>query len=174
MASNGSKMAIFAAIGANSLVTVAKLAGFAMTGSGAMLSEGMHSLADVGNQSLLAVGLKMSQKPADEDHPEGYGPEAFIWALVSAVGIFFMGAGVSITHGVQALFAEGHHGEGSTNWSWAIGILVFSLVIESLSFGVAAKGMYDDAKSHGQGLLEYLWTTDDPFGVAVIMRTPRR
>ena len=64
MAGGGSKIAVFAAIGANSLVTVAKFIGFLVTGSGAMLSESMHSLADVGNQTLLAVGLKASQRPS--------------------------------------------------------------------------------------------------------------
>ena len=85
MASGGSKLAVYAAIGGNSIVTVAKFAGFLMTGSGALLSEAVHSLADVGNQTLLAVGMKKSQKPADETHPFGYGQEAIIWALISAV-----------------------------------------------------------------------------------------
>ena len=73
----GSKLAVMSAIVANSLVACAKFAGFAVTGSGSMLSEGIHSLADVGNQSLLAVGMARSARPADESHPAGYQRDAF-------------------------------------------------------------------------------------------------
>ena len=77
-----------------------------------------------------------------------------------------MGAGVSLTHGIQALFGSHHEITGS---NWAIGILIFSFVIESFSLGTAIWAMNGDAKAKGQGFVEYVRTTDDPFGVAVLM-----
>ena len=79
---SGSAKAVYAAIGANSVITVTKLTAFAFTGSGAMFSEGIHSLADVINQTLLALGIKKAKKAPDADHPYGYGRDAFIWALI--------------------------------------------------------------------------------------------
>jgi zinc transporter 9 len=163
----GSKLAVYTAIGANSVVTVAKLGAFAVTGSGAMLSEGIHSFADVGNQVLLAVGMKRSQTEPDEKHPFGYGNEAFIWALISAVGIFFLGCGVSVTHGVQSLMHGGHHDEAGGLLN--IGILIFALVVEGASLAVAVHGLRKEAKKYNQGFRDYLRTTDDPFGVAVLL-----
>jgi solute carrier family 30 (zinc transporter), member 9 len=163
----GSKLAVYTAIGANSVVTVAKLSGFAITGSGAMLSEGIHSFADVCNQVLLAVGMKRSQAAPDEKHPLGYGNEAFVWSLISAVGIFFLGCGVSLTHGVQALMHGGHHDESGGMLN--IGILIFALVVEGASLLVAVYGLKAEAKKHDQSLTDYLRTTDDPFGIAVLL-----
>ena len=166
MASGGSKLAVYAAIGGNSIVTVAKFAGFVMTGSGALLSEAVHSLADVGNQTLLAVGMKKGQKEADEAHPFGYGQEAFIWALISAVGMFFLGCGVSLAHGIGALF---HPHEVHESSNLAIYILLFALVIEGGCLALAVKGLASDAKKNNQSFGQYLKTTDDPFGVAVLL-----
>lgn len=162
----GSKTAVYAAIGANSLVTVAKTAGFLLTGSGAMMSEAVHSAADVGNQVLLAIGMKRATLPPDVEHPFGYGQEAFIWALMSAVGMFFLGCGVAVSHGFNSLFSEHHSVEIS---SIAIGILLFSLVIEGASALIAVRFMVADATKEGVSAWTYLRTTDDPFGVAVLL-----
>ena len=167
MAGGGSKLAVYSAIVVNAVVTLVKFVAFAFTGSGAMLAEGMHSAADVGNQALLAVGMRKAERAPDEDHPLGYGGEAFVWSLISAVGMFFLGSGVSITHGVQAL-AHGEHGEVMSQ-TLNLGILGFSFVAEGLSFAVALNGMRMDARTHGQGLLEYFRKTDDPFGIAVLL-----
>ena len=172
MAGGGSKAAVYAAIGANSFVTVAKFVGFFLTGSGSMLSEAIHSAADVGNQALLALGMARSKRPADEDHPFGYGLEAFVWSLISAVGIFFVGSGLSIMHAIEALlerFNPEAHGTHTVEQSWiGIGILVFALVIEGASLLVAVVGLMRDAKKRGMGLWKHVRTTDDPFGVAIL------
>jgi zinc transporter 9 len=169
MAGNGSKTAVYTAIGANTIVAIAKGTAFAMTGSGAMLSECLHSMADVGNQALLAVGMRNSERPADATHPEGYGKEAFIWSIISAVGMFFLGCGASIMHGIHALGdAHGAHADpGALRLN--IGILLFALVIEGGCLLVAIRGLRADAKLQGQSLREYLKRTDDPFGVAVLL-----
>ena len=82
----GSAKAVYAAIAANSIVTVAKFAAFFATGSGAMLSEGIHSAADVGNQSLLALGIKKSQQAPDDEHPYGYTREKFLCCSATISG----------------------------------------------------------------------------------------
>lgn len=163
----GSKLAVYSAIGANSVVTLAKFAGFAMTGSGAMLSEGIHSSADVGNQVLLAVGMSRAGRSPDPDHPGGYGREAFVWALISAVGIFFLGCGVTVMHGIQSLQHPHHHDESA--FTVNVGILIFALVAEGITLAIAAKGLLDEARHRGVGMVEHLRTTDDPFGVAVLL-----
>lgn len=165
--SGGSKTAVYTAIGANGLITLAKGAGFFATGSGAMLAEAIHSAADVGNQALLAFGLNRAARPADALHPFGYGREAFVWALISAVGIFFIGCGVTVAHGVHTLMAEGAHEVGSTGL--ALGVLGFSLLVEGTSFGVAIRGVLHDAAARGLGVVAHLRTTGDPFGVAVLL-----
>lgn len=163
----GSKTAVYAAIAANGVVTLAKFVGFALTGSGAMLSEGIHSSADVGNQVLLAVGMKRAERPPDEDHPTGFGREAFVWALISAVGIFFLGCGVTFMHGLESLQHPGSHASGGSTIN--IGILLFALVAEGATLVIAIRELSKQAQERGLGFLQHLKTTDDPFGVAVLL-----
>ena len=161
----GSATAVYTAIGANSIVAVAKLTAFAMTGSGAMLSEGIHSIADVANQCLLALGLSRSKRPADVDHPYGYDQERFVWALISAVGIFFLGCGVTVYHGVHSLL-EGAEMHSS---SIALGVLGFSFVIEGMSLLVAIRALQKEARARGLGLMEYVRGGSDPTGAAILL-----
>src|SRR4051794_38367038 len=95
------KKSVYAALGANSAIAVAKGVAAVISGSSAMLAEALHSLADTGNQALLLLGMKRAEKPADEDHPFGHGKERFFWTFVVAVSLFTLGAGFSIYHGVS-------------------------------------------------------------------------
>ena len=100
---SGSKKVIFAALIGNSLIAVTKFTAAFITGSSAMLSEGIHSLVDTGNQVLLLHGLKQAKKPADEKFPFGHGKEVYFWSFIVAILIFALGGGISIYEGIQHL-----------------------------------------------------------------------
>src|SRR3954468_23649628 len=87
---------LFAALAANVGIAVAKFVAAAITGSSSMLTEGVHSLVDSGNQLLLLYGKHRAKRPPDAVHPFGYGRELYFWAFVVAILIFGLGAGVSI------------------------------------------------------------------------------
>ena len=103
VAAASSRKVIFAALFGNGLIAVTKLIASAITGSSAMLSEGVHSIVDTGNQALLLLGLKKASKPADERFPFGHGKEVYFWSFVVAILIFAVGAGVSIYEGIEHL-----------------------------------------------------------------------
>ena len=98
---SSSKKVIYAALAGNGLIAVTKFFAAAITGSSAMLAEGVHSVVDTGNQVLLLHGLRKAEKPADDDFPFGYGKEVYFWSFVVAILIFALGAGISIYEGIK-------------------------------------------------------------------------
>jgi len=98
---SGSKLVIIAALIGNALISVTKFVAASITGSSAMMSEGIHSLVDTGNQILLLYGMKRAAKPADDDFPFGYGKEIYFWSFIVAILIFALGGGISIYQGIQ-------------------------------------------------------------------------
>ena len=109
MATKGSKGAVVAALIGNFTVMVAKFIAFGVTGLSSMLSEAIHTLADLLNQILLLIGIVRSGKTPDQEADYGYASERYVWALISAVGIFFLGCGVTIYHGIESImYPHGH------------------------------------------------------------------
>lgn len=100
---SGSRKVILAALVGNALISITKFGAAAYTGSSAMLSEGIHSLVDTGNQILLLYGIKRASKPADADFPFGYGKEIYFWSFIVAILIFALGGGISIYEGISNL-----------------------------------------------------------------------
>jgi cation diffusion facilitator family transporter len=101
MSASGSKKVIIAALIGNTAIAITKFIAASITGSSAMLSEGIHSLVDTGNQGLLLFGMKQAQKPPDESFPFGHGKEIYFWSFVVAILIFAVGAGVSLYEGIH-------------------------------------------------------------------------
>lgn len=102
---SGSKLVVMAALVGNGLIAVTKFIAAALTGSSAMLSEGIHSLVDVGNQSLLLFGLNRAKKKATPEHPYGYGKEVYFYSFIVAILLFAFGGGLSLLEGIKHLNA---------------------------------------------------------------------
>ncbi|HEY4516952.1 MAG TPA: cation diffusion facilitator family transporter [Candidatus Paceibacterota bacterium] len=133
---------VTAAISGNALVTCAKLIAAFASGSSVMFSEAIHSGADTTNQILLLIGLRRSLKKADDTFEYGYGNERFFWALLSACGIFFIGAGVTAYNGIHSLIRPAH-----VELDWIVFVvLLFSFVVESYSFYVAGKDLWQTSR----------------------------
>ena len=98
-----SRRVIIAALIGNTLIAVTKFVAAALTGSSAMLSEGIHSLVDTGNQVLMLHGLRQARKPPDARFPFGHGKEIYFWSFVVAILIFALGGGISIYEGIVHL-----------------------------------------------------------------------
>jgi len=98
-----SKKVIYAALVGNGLIAITKFIASTITGSSAMMSEGIHSTVDTGNQLLLLLGLKKAKKPADKSYPFGHGKEIYFWSFIVAIMIFGVGAGISIYEGIHSL-----------------------------------------------------------------------
>ncbi|MEJ2210479.1 MAG: cation diffusion facilitator family transporter, partial [Anaerolineae bacterium] len=115
---------VYGAIISNLVIAVAKFLAAAFTGSSAMLSEGIHSLADTGNEMLLLLGLRRSDKPADELHPFGHGQEIYFWGLIVAMVLFGLGGGLSIYEGISHLLSPSTLEDPTWNYVvLAIGVL---------------------------------------------------
>jgi len=102
MAAESTKV-IYAAIAANLGIAAIKFAAAGFTGSSAMISEGIHSVVDTGNGGLMLLGVHRSRKPADAEHPFGYGKELYFWSLLVAIFIFGVDGGFSFFEGVSRL-----------------------------------------------------------------------
>ncbi|WP_062114667.1 cation diffusion facilitator family transporter [Aureimonas sp. AU40] len=134
-ASSGSKVVIYAALAGNFLIAVTKFIAAGFTGSSAMVSEGVHSLVDTGNELLLLYGLSRAARPADRTHPLGHGRELYFWTFIVALLVFALGAGVSIYEGVQHMLAPEPIENPMVNYI----VLGLSFLFEGFSWFVALK-----------------------------------
>lgn len=135
MASSGSKFIIYAALIGNGLIAITKFIAAGISGSSAMLSEGIHSLVDTGNQVLLLYGLKRGAKPPDKDFPFGHGKEVYFWSFVVAILIFAVGAGISLYEGIIHLQHPAEMGSVTINYI----VLGLALVFEGVVWAIAIR-----------------------------------
>ena len=157
-------LTVLAAVCAGVIVSLVKFAAAAITGSVAMLAEGVHSLVDAGNDSLLLVGTKASKKDPDIEHPFGYGQELFFYTFVVGVVIFIMGGCFTIYQGVSSLY---HGGSPIENPMINYIVLLAGILIEGVSFRIAAK---DVMRSKGnQSLRRYIRESKDPRNFTVLL-----
>jgi len=124
-----STKAVFYALGANLAIAIAKYVAAAVTGSGSMLAEAVHSTADCGNQALLLLGLKRAKRPPSDDYPLGYGKETYFWSFIVAIMLFSVGGLFSLYEGWHKLHAP----EPLSYPLLALGVLAFGIVAEGLS-----------------------------------------
>ncbi len=130
-----SRLAIYGAIAANVAIAATKFVVAGITGSSAMLSEGVHSAVDTFNGVLLLVGIRLSQRPATAEHPFGHGKELYFWSLIVAVLVFALGGGVSLYEGVQHI----RHPEPLTDPHWNYIVLAAAACFEGASFALALR-----------------------------------
>ncbi|MEW2399763.1 cation diffusion facilitator family transporter [Streptomyces sp. NPDC046862] len=135
MSASGGTKAIVAALGANLAIAVSKFVAFAFSGSSSMLAEGVHSLADSGNQFLLLVGGKKAQREATPQHPFGYGRERYIYAFLVSIILFSVGGMFALYEGYEKI----RHPHELDHWYWPVGVLIFAIIAESFSFRTAIK-----------------------------------
>jgi cation diffusion facilitator family transporter len=135
MDSGSGKKTIFAAIGANLAIAITKFIAAAITGSSAMLSEGIHSSVDTVNELLLLLGIHLSKKPPDKNHPFGHGQELYFWSLIVAILVFSVGGGMSIYEGISHLL----HPHPLEDPMWNYIVLGLAIVFEGFSWSVAWK-----------------------------------
>ncbi len=158
---HGSRSVISALIG-NIFITIIKTIAAVFSGSASMFAESIHSFADTLNQMLLLIGLGRSKKPADDLHGYGYGIERFFWSLLSACGILFIGAGITIYHSIDSLV---HYNklESHTFSYFSVVILLISFFVEGASFLVA----FFETKG-GRKFSKKIFAHADPITLAVL------
>ncbi|HUR09714.1 MAG TPA: cation diffusion facilitator family transporter [Nonomuraea sp.] len=135
MSGDGSHQATLAALAANVGVAVTKFVAFFFTGSSAMLAEGIHSIADTGNQGLLMLGRRRARRRPSPDHPFGYGRERYFYGFLVSVVLFFGGGLFALYEGYEKIA----HPQPLESWPWAVGVLVAAIVMEGLSLRTAVR-----------------------------------
>ena len=156
MSKGGSNIAIVGAFLANFLIAIIKFIAAAITGSSAMLSEGIHSLVDTANTGLLLFGEYRSRKGATSSHPFGYGRELYFWSLVVAISLFAIGGGMSIYEGIIHM----QHPEPMEDPMWNYIVLAIAFVLSAVSLYVAVKKFIED--NPGKPFFQAIKESKDP------------
>ncbi len=159
-----SALTVLVALVANLLIAIAKSVAAMITGSASMLAEAAHSWADTGNEIFLMVAGRRAAKPPTPRHPLGFGRDAYVWSLFAAVGLFTVGAVVSILHGVNELSATGPAEDPLVNYV----VLGISFVLEAVSFVRGFGQVRRSAKAADREVLAFTVATSDPTVRAVV------
>ena len=133
MSTSGGSKAVVAALGANLAIAVSKFVAWGVSGSSSMLAEGVHSVADSGNQILLLIGGRRSKREATEEHPFGYGRERYVFGFLVSIVLFTAGGLFAVYEGVDKI----EHPHTLDDWYWPVGVLVFAIIAEGSSFRTA-------------------------------------
>lgn len=151
-------LSVLVALAANLGIATAKGIAAALTGSAALFAETLHSVADAGNEVLLYVAVRRSERPPDDLHPFGHGPERYYWALLAAIGMFLVGGAVSIWEGINAIIEP-----PQLDYFWVgVGVLVFALVFDGVSRVVAVRQLRAEARRRGISMRILLRESADP------------
>lgn len=148
---------VYGAIASNMIIAILKFVVAFITGSSAMISEGIHSTADTGNQLLLLLGLHQSQKPADDDHPFGHGQELYFWSLIVAIILFGIGGGMSFYEGITHL----SHPTELQSPVWNYVVLSLAFITEAVAWSIAFRELMKHKRS-GENIWSSLRASKDP------------
>lgn len=160
----GSQKVVTLAITSNLVMMCGKMYAAYQSGSASMFSEALHSIADILNESLLMLGISRSLREPDELHPYGYVQERYAWALVSGVGIFFLGGGASIYRGISGLLSPASE-MGDPTSAWVV--LGASLLFEMVTLRYAYQHIKEAANEQGIKFKDYFFKGADPTAVQV-------
>jgi cation diffusion facilitator family transporter len=156
--SAGRAKTVWVALAAGVLITVAKVVASVITSSPALAAEASHSLADNGNDLFLLIAGRRAQRPRDDQHPFGYGREAYFWALLAALGVFVTGAAFSLREGIDELL----HPSATTSFTLAYVILGLSAALDLVSFRQSAGQMNLEAQQAHRSIMGQAVATSDP------------
>jgi cation diffusion facilitator family transporter len=156
---------VLVSLGAGTGVALAKAVTAAFTGSTALAAEAAHSLADTGNDLSLLIAQRRSSRPPDEQHPLGYGREAYFWALIAALGVFVAGAAFSLRQGIDELI----HPSVTSSFAVAYVVLAISTVFDLVSIRQSAGQLNRRARRYKREFLEESRVTSDPTLRAVFL-----
>lgn len=163
MPASASHKVVLVALGGNLMIAIAKFVAAGITGSSAMLSEGVHSLVDTVNELLLLYGLRRAARPADRTHPFGYGRELYFWSFIVALLVLAMGAGVSFYEGVMHIRQPEPVARPLMNYL----VLAVSFVFEGSSWWVALREFR--ARKGRLGYFEAFRLSKDPATFTVLL-----
>jgi cation diffusion facilitator family transporter len=159
-----SRKTVLVAVGANATIFVVKAIGGALSGSGALLAEAAHSLADTTNQLFLLLSLRTGSRPADEQHPFGHGQDRFLWAFMAAIFMFVGGAIFAVGYGIKELLSGGEEGGFAIAWV----VLAIASTAEVISWVRALRQTRGEARAAGLPLLRFIRQSRDPTVKAVV------
>lgn len=152
-----SNSSIYGALIANAAIATIKFVAAFLSGSSAMLSEGIHSIVDTSNELLLLLGIRRSKRPADKKHPFGYGQELYFWSLIVSVLVFGLGGGMSIYEGITHI----SNPNPIKDVFWNYIVLGSAFIFETISIIISIKGFLKHS-THQGNLFQKLLASKDP------------
>ena len=158
-----SRTAVIAATAGNLAIAIVKFIASAISGSAAMLSEAIHSLVDTANDALMLYGIHASRKPADAEHPFGYGHELYFWTLVVGIVFFAVGGGMSIVTGIGHIRAQ----EAAEASVWNYAVIGIAVVFEAISWYFGFDAFRKEQR--GRGVVETIQRSKDPTTFSVML-----